>query len=730
MTIGTSNRNDADGNNTATTFPYGFKIFAATDLEVKVRDSSGAETTLTYPTHYSVTGVGARAGGNVVLADVDGAWQNAADGTLKTGYHITIRRVRPLTQTTDIRNAGGFFADSHEDTFDHLIMIDQQQQDEIDRALKIPTTEDGTAALTTLPALTSRTGKILGFDADGNPTVYDPNVTVYGVLRDYQVATAGQTVFNLGYNYSRGVNAMAVFVNGVRQRITADFTESADNQVTFTYGLVLGDEVEFYAGQEQGAAVADAAAITYTPSGAGAVATNVRDKLRESVSVKDFGAVGDGVTDDTAAINAAVAALVTAGGGTLYFPEGTYIVSAPINLRSNIVYQGHGWASIIKQKAAVTGVNLLGEASPAAPHSNIIVRDLQLDGNRANANFPADDADGNAIRLNQVSFSRFENLYIHDSIFNGISVYNASNDNIITKNRLEDIGKTGSPPGAATYTGIFIEFGANRNRVSQNRISTTRQYGIWIGSRDADNYDNAIENNFVNAAAGDGIRVGDDVSANITNRPLVIGNHVLSCGDLGIRLFHAGTGSIQDGIVIGNHALSNTNGGIYAQAGSLRTLVSGNISRSNGGYGLSGAGTDNIFTSNISLSNTSGQIQIAGTRTVDLFNITFAQTFPYSEQEIRSGTKLSVSRASGNDCELDLDQSGVVAWHLRNTATTGLLQALFGATTALEIQRSPANGNVGLAVYRNVGGSLTLEQVSMGAVDSGGAGFKLLRVPN
>jgi hypothetical protein len=55
MTIGTSNRNDAVGNDAATVYPYGFKIFAATDLEVKVRDAAGVETTLSYPTQYSVS---------------------------------------------------------------------------------------------------------------------------------------------------------------------------------------------------------------------------------------------------------------------------------------------------------------------------------------------------------------------------------------------------------------------------------------------------------------------------------------------------------------------------------------------------------------------------------------------------------------------------------------------------------------------------------------------------
>ncbi len=55
------------------------------------------------------------------------------------------------------------------------------------------------------------------------------------------------------------------------------------------------------------------------------------------VTSSDFGATGDGSTDDTTAINLATTAADDAGGGTVYIPKGTYKVTAAITLHSNTV---------------------------------------------------------------------------------------------------------------------------------------------------------------------------------------------------------------------------------------------------------------------------------------------------------------------------------------------------------------------------------------------------------
>jgi len=119
----------------------------------------------------------------------------------------------------------------------------------------------------------------------------------------------------------------------------------------------------------------NASSILYNPTGTGAVQTTVQAKLRESVSVKDFGAVGDGVADDTLAIQAACNTA-----NDVFFPAGTYLVSELDIPSDTCLYGVKNKKSIIKRKnngatnAFITVVN----------KSNVSFKYLQIDGNKAN----------------------------------------------------------------------------------------------------------------------------------------------------------------------------------------------------------------------------------------------------------------------------------------------------------------------------------------------------------
>jgi len=69
----------------------------------------------------------------------------------------------------------------------------------------------------------------------------------------------------------------------------------------------------------------------------------INEKLKETISVKDFGAVGNGTTDDTVAIQAAINAAVLAGRGKVYMPTGNYLVSSTLTITgNNITIMGDG----------------------------------------------------------------------------------------------------------------------------------------------------------------------------------------------------------------------------------------------------------------------------------------------------------------------------------------------------------------------------------------------------
>jgi len=204
MTVSsTTSRNDYTGSGASSVFAYAFKIFVESQIRVAVRKTSdGVVTVLALTTDYTLSGVGAEAGGNVTLVNSGQAWLSG--GNLATGYTLTLLRAVTLLQDTDISNQGTYFPETVEDTFDKQVMIAQQLKEIADRSLRLPDTEVGTEGATVLPAAAQRTNTVLGFNALGTlialtsvPTgTYTVSAFVQTILDD---VNAGAVLDTLGF---------------------------------------------------------------------------------------------------------------------------------------------------------------------------------------------------------------------------------------------------------------------------------------------------------------------------------------------------------------------------------------------------------------------------------------------------------------------------------------------------------------------------------------------------
>jgi len=351
MTISTTeSRKSYTGNGSTAAFSFPYKFLADGDLKVYV---DNVLKTLT--TDYTVSGAGSESGGTVTFV--------TAPASLTS---VVFYRDMAITQEVDYITGDAFPAETHEEALDRLTMIDQQQEDQIDRAVKLQL-GDETSSME-LPVKATRATKMLGFDADGDPIMsastvdeIDASVTATfatGILASaYQFTGDGTTVdFTLGGGITDIPNSQSIIVDidGVTQH--TDTYSVSGKVVTFSTAPPLNGDIQVRYNAYLGTAT-DAASATYNQGGTGASSRTVENKLQESVSVKDFGAVGDGVTDDGPAIQAALDAH-----NSVYMPYGVYLTSSTIYLHPHSVLTGMGDAGMVSNSSVVR----------LSPHSSFV----------------------------------------------------------------------------------------------------------------------------------------------------------------------------------------------------------------------------------------------------------------------------------------------------------------------------------------------------------------------
>jgi parallel beta-helix repeat protein len=102
-------------------------------------------------------------------------------------------------------------------------------------------------------------------------------------------------------------------------------------------------------------------------------------KLNSIRNIKQYGAIGNGLTDDLQAIQSAVDAAFDAGGGIVFVPQGTYAISDAIKLKSHVHLKGEGFASrIISSASGAILADRDDAIDEATPYSNIVVSDLYV----------------------------------------------------------------------------------------------------------------------------------------------------------------------------------------------------------------------------------------------------------------------------------------------------------------------------------------------------------------
>jgi hypothetical protein len=322
---------------TVTTTPQNFAvpfyILASSDIQV-IKTVSGVDTTLVLNTDYTVSG----AATNPSTASVNGV-------TGIVGATLTIVRATAATQPTTYIPNSAFPATTAERNWDRVTMLVQRLVVDVQRCLRFASSNAAAAVM----ALNSRKNKMLGFDDNGDVQFMDP----LGAA-----SLTGDVIQVSSYSALRAVS-VTDFASS-RQAMVSGAAASADGgDGLFTYNAASS-------------ATDNSATVIQPTTGAG----RWLRCFSGAVNVKWFGAKGDGVADDTAAIQAAIDYVFTAGGGTVFFPLGTYNTTAPLNHKLSVNMEGAGITSSHIKSTHATAI----QADATNPSGNCEFFGLKITG--------------------------------------------------------------------------------------------------------------------------------------------------------------------------------------------------------------------------------------------------------------------------------------------------------------------------------------------------------------
>ena len=273
------------GDGTTTIFSFPSFFLANGDLSVWVD-----ATLKTLTTHYTVAGALQSGGGAVTFLTAPGA-----------STTVVLANDPGLLQEEDYDYGGDLPASTIERGLDRVTLLCQSLSDKIKRTCRVGVAFDEIAE----PTVAERTSKVWGFDSSGDPALVDaPTIST----------------------------SVDVTVTNAASLSAVDTSSMSNNDV----GIMLG----YYTAGDDGGGIywldtsgnLGASAENGGTIIAATGGTNNYWRLLNDCfySVKQFGAKGDGSTDDATAIQAALDAAID--GTVVYFPDGTYWIDAKLIL--------------------------------------------------------------------------------------------------------------------------------------------------------------------------------------------------------------------------------------------------------------------------------------------------------------------------------------------------------------------------------------------------------------
>lgn len=309
-----------------TIFDYTFPIFDEVDLVIeKTQISDGVTIILVLTTDYTVTGVGAQAGGTIVLTS------GAAAGDI-----ITITRQVELKRITDFSQEAAFNSANVNLELNRMVQMIQDRDRDIAQSMRIPDADINSPA-NDIPDEVTRIGRVLGFDPFDSQPVVGPTIAELQIVVD---ASGSELV----------LPDMAIVTNfGAMQALTLGNLTNGDMVQTKDYFDVTEGGGNIYQWREASTDTPDngSVAALSPDSGTGRFFAYNPDRL----SLKQFGC-RDTLNSTTALANA----FAWSENKVLELSQGTFLTDAPVKIPSAAILVSGGVredACVIKATAAL-----------------------------------------------------------------------------------------------------------------------------------------------------------------------------------------------------------------------------------------------------------------------------------------------------------------------------------------------------------------------------------------